>query len=247
MTRLRPASVELVRDGQPPIIRCVVFDALGVRHGIVDKLPIFSVADTMPATDATIDCTVLAAKLDADGHRIFTIDISCPHRLETEDTRTILEVFDHQLAPSSDVWISLAGARVPIARIGTNDGLNYGRYLDDALVYQAVLPLARLDWYAPEFAQLVDELREDDERYGDASRFAAFEYRRTLAEAAAFPDALADAIRGFCDRELLAHHFAFDENTNEIVINSTDAVFVVAEQIVIRGRCFGRRRGSIRS
>jgi hypothetical protein len=237
--------VELAAEGQPTVVRFVVIDTSGARHAIVDKLPIFSVADTLPAADASLDCSVLGVRVDAAGRRVITIDISCPWGCETEDGRTQLEVFEHQLAPSDDVWISLAGARVSPSRIGTNDGLNYGRQVDDALVYQAVLPITQLDWYAAEFAQMVDELREDDERYGDTSRFAAIEYRRTLAEAAALPEALAEAIMGMCDRELLAHHFPFDARSCELVINSTDAVVVVAGQIIIRGRCFGRRRGAI--
>lgn len=43
--------------------------------------------------------------------------------------------------------------------------------------------------------------------------------------------------------ELLARCFPFDAGTAELVINSTDAVYVVAGQIIIHGRCFARRRG----
>lgn len=243
VTQLRVSSIELVEDGQPPLVRCTVLDAAGVRHEFVEKLPIVSTSAALPAPDAAIACSLVDVTVDAAGRRIVTVDTACPWGLETVGGLTTLSVLEQQLAPSDDVWISLNGARMPAARFGTNDGLNYGRHVDDGLVYQAVLPLARLDWYAPAFAQLVEEMREDDERHGDPTPLADCEYRGTLAEAAAFPDALAEAIRIFSDRELLAHHFPFHEATTELVINSTDAVFVVAEQIIIRGRCW-RSRGS---
>lgn len=244
MTYLRVSSVELVEDGQPPIVRCFVLDAGGVRHEFVDKLPIVSKAATLPAHDAAIACAVVAVARDAVGRRLVTVDTSCPWGLETVQGLTTLSVLEQQLAPSDEVWISLNGARTPAARFGTNDGLNYGRHVDNGLCYQAVLPLARLAWYAPAFAQLVDEMREDDERHGDPTPLADCQYRRTLAEAAAFPDALAAALGIFSHRELLAHHLPFHEATSEYVINSTDAILVVAEQILIRGRCWHRRRGT---
>lgn len=242
MTQLRVSSIELLEDGQPPLVRCFVLDAAGILHEFIDKLPIVSKAATLPAHDAAIACAVVDVARDADGRRIVTVDTSCPWGLETVEGLTTLSVLEQQLAPSDDVWICLNGARMPAARFGTNDGLDYGRHVDDGLVYQAVLPLARLGWYAPAFAQLVDEMREDDERYGDPSPLADCQYRRTLAEAAAFPDALAAALGTFSDRELLAHHLPYHEPTSEYVINSTDAIFVVAEQIIVRGRCWQRRR-----
>lgn len=35
MTQLRVASLGLIEDGAPPIVRCAVFDAAGVRHEFV--------------------------------------------------------------------------------------------------------------------------------------------------------------------------------------------------------------------
>lgn len=240
MTQLRVASLELIEDGAPPIVRCAVFDAAGVRHEFVDKLPIFSRTDQLSVSEATIACSFVDLRRDNEGRRIITVDTACPWGCQTSAGLTVLDVFEQQLAPSDDVWISLNGALLPASRFGTNDGLNYGRHVDDGLVYQATLPLARLDWYAGDFARLVDELHEDDEQFGDPTPFAGCEYRRSLTEAAAFPDALAASVDGFCDRELLTHHFGFHEATTEFVINSTDAVFVVAEQIIIRGRCWRR-------
>ncbi|HVH98829.1 MAG TPA: hypothetical protein VM869_08965, partial [Enhygromyxa sp.] len=143
------------------------------------------------------------------------------------------------LLPSEDVWLAIDGRRVPAAIVGTNDGLNYGRFFDHPThEYQAVLPLACLDWYAPEFAVLADDMRKEDEHDDDPTSFAQIGWCRTLAEAAEHPLALADIVEVFCDRPLLEHHFPFEQSTSQYVINSTDAVFVVAGQIIIRGRCW---------
>jgi len=216
-----------------------VFDAAGRRHEIVEKLAIVSAADQLPVADAAIACLIRDASLGPSGRRIVAVDIACPWGCETVDGRTVLDVFEDQLAASDEVWLAIDGRRVSTALVGTNDGLNYGRFFDRQPVeYQAVLPIACLGWYAPEFAALVDEMREDDRLDDQPGPFAAFGYRRDLAEAAEHPTALADAIHGSCDRELLAHHFPFDGARSEWVINSTDAVLVVAGQIVIRGRCW---------
>jgi hypothetical protein len=241
MTELLVSRIELIEDGSPPIVRCEVVDAEGRTHAFVDKLAIFSRADTLPAPDAAIACAVIDVTRDPAGRRIVTVDTACPWGCTSEGAAlSRIGVLEQQLVASEEVWISLAGARVPAERFGCNSGLGYGRRVDDALVYHAVLPIARLDWYAPAFARLVDDLRDDDERFGDPTPFAGCEYRRTLIEAAAFPDPLAEGIAGFCHRELLEHHFPFDAGRSDLVINSTDAVFVVAGQVIIRGRCFRR-------
>lgn len=241
MTQLRGEVTELVADGLPPIVRFVVVDAAGRRHEIVEKLAILSTAEQLPAADASIACLVRAVTLDPSGRRIVTVDIACPWSCETVEGRTILDVPEPQLLASDEPWIAVDGRRVPAATVGTNDGLNYGRFFDHPTVeYQAVLPIACLDGYAAEFAALVDELREDDQLDDQPSPFARLGYVRTLAEAAEHPAELADALHGYCDRELLGHHFPFAAATSELIINSTDAIFVVAGQIVICGRCWRR-------
>jgi hypothetical protein len=237
MTHLLVSNVELVEDGAPPIVRCEVLDALGRRHEFVEKLAIISVVESLPAPDASILCSVVDVTRDAAGRRVVTVDTGCPWGCETVEGATTLVVFEDQLRASDHVWISLAGRLVSAMQLGTNEGLNYGRHVDDQLPYQAVLPLGHLEWIAPEFAQLAEELLADDERFGDPSPFAQIS-RQTLTDAAASqPDALAEAMQIYCDRTLLGHHFPFDPTRSQFVINSTDQVFVVAGQVVIRGRC----------
>jgi hypothetical protein len=239
MTQLAVTITERVEDGAPPIVRCCVVDAAGKRHEFVEKLAIVSTSSSLPAEDTSIACLIVDAKPKEQGRRVVTVDVSCPWGCETIEGLTTLEVLEHQLAPSAERWIAIDGRPVPAAIVGTNDGLNYGRFFDHPThEYQAVLPIACLDWYAPEFAALVDEMREDDERFAEDSSFAQMGYRRTLTEAAEHPSLLADIIETFCDRELLAHHFPFNQSHSQYVINSTDAVHVIAGQIIIRGRCW---------
>lgn len=240
MTLLLVSSVELVEDGAPPIVRCVVIDASGRPHAFVEKLAILSVADSLPAPDASIACSILGVTLDARNRRVVTIDVGCPWGCETIEGLTTLAVLEDQLRPSDEVWISLAGSVVAAEQIGTNDGLNYGRVVDDQLPYQAVLPLHRLDWYEPGFAQLAEDLIDDDERFGDPSPFTQIGRQSLIDAAASHPEALAEAVHDYCDRTLLSHHFPFDPTRTRFVINSTDQVFVVAGQVVIRGRCWRR-------
>ena len=237
MVLLRVSGLELVEDGNPPIVRCSVVDVAGRVHAFVDKLPIFAGDDWL---DAGIGCSFVDVRRDEQGRRVVTVDCACPWGLESSEGVSVLEVFEEQLGTGDEAWIRLNGVRMPAARFGTNDGLNYGRQVDDGLVYQAELPIEGLGWFASSFAAMVDELRDDDERFGDPTAFAGCEYRRSLAEAALFPEALAEGIAGYCHIELLAHHFPFAADACEFVINSTDAVFVVADQIIIRGRCWSR-------
>ena len=239
MTQLSVEITGLVEDGQPPIVRCCVLDAAGKRHQLVEKLAIVSRSDSLPTADSSIACMIIDAKLDEAGRRIVTVDIACPWGCETVEGLTTLEVLEHQLIPSEEVWIAVDGRPVSAAIVGTNDGLNYGRFFDHAPIdYQAVLPIACLDWYAPEFAALADEMRKDDEHDDDPSSFAQIGWCRTLPEAAEHPSVLADIVETFCDRPLLEHHFPFEQSRSQYVINATDAVFVLAGQIIIRGRCW---------
>lgn len=239
MTLLAVAITELIASDQPSIVRCRVIDTSGRAHEIIEKLPIVSVSDVLPVDDASLACRVTGVRLDGQGRRVVTVDIACPWGCETVEGLTSLEIFEHQLASSDEPWVAIGGALVPAAIVGTNDGLNYGRFFgQEAVEYQAVLPIACLDWYAQEFAALVDEMREDDLLDDQPSPFAEIGYRRTLAEAAEYPLALAEAVETFCDRALLGRYFSFDEVRSKWVINSTDAVWVVAGQIVIVGRCW---------
>lgn len=235
MTQLAITTTELVEDGASPIVRCRVTDTAGHHHELIEKLAILS----RPTNDATIACLILATTLDQQNRQRVTVDISCPWACQTTEGLTTLEVFDHQLLPSEAPWIAIANRPVPATLVGTNDGLGYGKFhRHPPIPYQAILPIACLDWFAPKFAALADEMRDDDQHDDDPSPFAQIDWPRTLPDAANHPSALAEIVEIFCDRQLLAHHFPFNQQRTHYVINSTDAVHVLADQIIIRGRCF---------
>jgi len=248
MTELGITITELVEDGQPPSVRCEFVDAVGRSHALVEKLAIVSAADSLPVLpgSAGVACLVVDVRAEQGGRRVVRVDLGSPYGCETVAGETVVAVFDDQLRASDEVWIAVDGARVPAAMVGTNEGLNYGQ-LDglETAAYQAALPLACLDWFGPAFVELVEELREDDRQYAvdDPSEFAAIGYPRTLREAAQHPELLAKALATYADRDLLGHHFPFVEATAKFVINSTESVWVIADQVVIRGRCWVRPRG----
>ena len=242
---LKVEITELVEDGQVPWVRCRLRDAKGRHHHFDEKLPVVSsFAGPVPPLpiEGRIACTIVSTSLDAEGRQVVKVDTSAPWGCETSEGLTLLDVFDDQLEPGSELELRIAGRLVAPGLVGTNDGLNYGRFFArQPLAYEAQIPIAELDAYAEQFAALVDEMEVDDRLDPPdepPSELAQMGYPRTLAAAAEHPRRLAAVVKCFSHRELLGLCFPFEQLRSRYVINATDEVFVVAGLIVIRGRCW---------
>src|ERR1700733_6083852 len=90
--RLGELAVSLVRwvdDYQPGIVACEFVDAVGRRHTIIDKLPVFSVEDLDACSEypreGVARCSILDVWRDAQGQELFRISTVYPDSLESTD------------------------------------------------------------------------------------------------------------------------------------------------------------------
>ena len=93
--------VEFVDDDQPGWVRSEFVDALGQRHALVDKVPIFSLesldgSSTYP-TQGAVACAVLARWQDSDGKELARISTAIPYHVESTDGLSEFVVLSTQL------------------------------------------------------------------------------------------------------------------------------------------------------
>lgn len=123
-----------------------------------------------------------------------------------------------------------------------NDGLNYGRFDFPGLEihnYAVFFPQADfIRLVSTDYLRCMDELNDEDEFAGEVCPLAAagFPPLDTLLTNFALA---ADTIKTFLDRDTFAA-FGMLNSTADLVINSTDSVYVDSEYVVINGRCFRR-------
>lgn len=97
-------SVEIVRyvsDDFPGFVECVLTDADGMRHSIVDKAPVFSVENLLAASSypcaGVVACEVTAEWVDETGRRLARVDTTRPWGIEATDGTTCFVVLSSQL------------------------------------------------------------------------------------------------------------------------------------------------------
>lgn len=142
----------------------------------------------------------------------------------------------------NDPRVSVDGQPVPVARVGVNQGLNFGRFDAPGITthdYECRLPsrlvLAHL---APGYARLVSELEADDVH--EPSRLGEIGYPE-LREVLLRHPAQFEEVLQHLGRELLAAVLPGTAGGGWVV-NSIDGYDQSAEQLRIRGRCFRYRR-----
>ena len=138
----------------------------------------------------------------------------------------------------------LDGAPVDRAILGTNDGLNYGRFDAPGLEVRRYELLASAEEviaaFSSAFTVLVEEMRVDDLRDDEPSALMRMGYP-TLREAFRWPRELCEVIDIFLDVEILSFFAPFTAES-QLVINSTDEVRIDDLGLHIVGRCFRRRQ-----
>ncbi len=140
------------------------------------------------------------------------------------------------------VDIRIDGSTVGAGEVGTNDGLNWGRFEGDNLVvrpYSLIAPLEVLvDEFSESFAELVEETRLDDRLDDEPSALAKMGYP-TLAEAIRHPKFLEDVLDVFLARDIL-NHFAPFQGGERYIINSMECATISAGAMTFNGRVFSR-------
>jgi hypothetical protein len=125
---------------------------------------------------------------------------------------------------------------------GTNEGLGFGRFSEEALVTRRYVFTAPAEdviaVFSTAFDDLVREMRADEEHDSNPSALRRMGYPK-LRGAFAHPRELSEVINEFLGRDILAHFVPYtDEST--VVINSIDALSVTESAVTIEGRCFAR-------
>jgi len=95
--------VRFVDDTQPGIVAAEFVDAVGRRHTLIDKVPIFSearldAASAYPQPGAA-RCEVLLRKQDAQKREIVRISTLRPDSIESTEGLSEFEVLPPQLSP----------------------------------------------------------------------------------------------------------------------------------------------------
>jgi hypothetical protein len=93
--------VRFVDDYQPGIVECAFTDADGIRHVLIDKIPMFTTADLWSNSKypqaGTARCQILARSRDASDRGVARITITAPDGLEALDGKTEFTVFESQI------------------------------------------------------------------------------------------------------------------------------------------------------
>jgi hypothetical protein len=134
------------------------------------------------------------------------------------------------------------GARVDPSLLGTNDGLNYGRFDAPGLevhTYEVRIEIEELlPAMAGAFDDLVVEMRTDDRLDVEPSALMRMGYP-SLRAAFDHPAELREVIDIFMHRDILVA-FAPYTAQSEFIVNSTDEILVDDAGLTLRGRCFRR-------
>jgi hypothetical protein len=135
------------------------------------------------------------------------------------------------------------GEALEQALLGTNDGLNYGRFDAPGLEVHAYEVRVGIDEVlaamSADFDKLVEEMRTDDLLDDEPSALMRMGYP-TMRDAFAHPDDLREVIRIYMHREILWTFAPFSERS-DYIINSTDEIHVAPDGLRFVGRCFARR------
>lgn len=139
--------------------------------------------------------------------------------------------------------VLLDGQPTPANDLGTNDGLQYGRFDAPGLeVHSFEFTVGAdelVEALSAHFSELVAEMREDDLRDEEPSALSRMGYP-SLGNAFDSPAELKEVIDIFLDRTILETFLPFSERS-EFIINSTDEIQVSRSEVTIRGRCFRKR------
>ncbi|MCO1335834.1 hypothetical protein MO867_15980 [Microbulbifer sp. OS29] len=139
--------------------------------------------------------------------------------------------------------VSISSEETSCEDITYNDGLNYGRFdLCEFEVFPYKYSIGKDEFVSLMYRTYEDcrkEIRRDDISCNEISSFSQMNYADIIS-AFDHPEAFAEAIENFFDRELFEKTLGYSEN-KKFIINSTEKVEVSNDKITIIGRCFRRQ------
>jgi hypothetical protein len=119
-----------------------------------------------------------------------------------------------------------------------NSGLNYGRFFDNnTKEYEIRLNNSEvIDLIENEYNAVRDEIKADDSLFNDKSDFSNTNYC-SLTELLKYEADFESIIKTYLDKNLFSKLFTETPN-NKFVINSTESICVIKNEIVIKGKVF---------
>ena len=123
--------------------------------------------------------------------------------------------------------------------IAYNDGLNFGRFIENMEVVSYTLKLSKnqfLTVIEADYNQIRDEIKVDDEAMNDTSEFSEVDYC-TLEDLFTKTVAFSDIVKTYLGRPLLEKSVMPQENPMYI-INSIGGAKVEDNAIIIYGKAF---------
>ncbi len=134
--------------------------------------------------------------------------------------------------------VEINNLSIDVDKVGYNDGLNFGRFLENMEVVGYTLELSKdqfLTLIEIDYNQIRDEIKADDEAMNDTSDFSESGYC-SLEDLFAKEAAFSEIVKGYLGRPLLGKLFVKSQET-DFIINSIDKVNVL-DNIVLKGRAF---------
>jgi hypothetical protein len=139
------------------------------------------------------------------------------------------------------LWVN--GELTSPSKVGSNDGLGFGRFNEpnlDIHAYELFVPADELTAaLSDRFDALVAEMKTDDLLDVEPSALRRMSYP-SLAGAFCHPIELEEVIRDHLHRDILQIFTPFSAST-ELIINSTDEIRVTDRGVTLIGRCFRKR------
>lgn len=122
--------------------------------------------------------------------------------------------------------------------LNVNDGLNYGRFFDKKTdEYKIQLTSFEvIDLIEKEYIKTRDEIKIDDEAFGDSSGFTSTNYC-SLSKLMEYESEFEEILKAYFHITLLKKIFS-KSTKNEYVINSTDSVKIKKGEIILKGKVF---------
>jgi hypothetical protein len=103
MQAISVSITKFVDEHQPGFVECVLIDALGRKHHIIEKVPVVSNADLWSNSEypqpGFVACNVEAVWKDVDGRSLARVNTAQPWSVESTEGATIFVVLASQVQP----------------------------------------------------------------------------------------------------------------------------------------------------
>ncbi|TDY13833.1 hypothetical protein [Meridianimaribacter flavus] len=135
--------------------------------------------------------------------------------------------------------VEINNLNIDVDKVGYNDGLNFGRFIENKEVVNYTLKLSKnqfLTVIEADYNQIRDEIKVDDEAMNDTSEFSEVGYC-SLEDLFTKNAAFSDIVKTYLGRLLLEKVVIPQENP-KYIINSIGGAKVEGNALIIYGKAF---------